>query len=97
MTDRSFEIVTEPSLTSNISKPELVEYISQTITPIIELENYACHAQAVERCARLVSDEAEAVCEQTQKMDYSYTNDFPSNKTSIFPLTNEQFYVHWTS
>ena len=40
MIDRSFKIVTEPPLTSNISEQELVEYINQTNIPVIESENY---------------------------------------------------------
>ena len=38
MIDRSFEIVIEPLLTSNISKQEMVEYINQTKIPVAELK-----------------------------------------------------------
>ena len=40
MIDRSFEIVTEPPLTSNVLEEESVEYINQTNIPVIESENY---------------------------------------------------------
>ena len=33
-----------------------MKYIKYNNTPAIELENYRCHTQAVERCVKLASD-----------------------------------------
>ena len=52
MIDRSFEIVTESPLASNVSEQKLVAYINQTNIPVIESENYSGVTQAVERCIK---------------------------------------------
>ena len=50
----AIENVTEPPLTFNLSNRTLMEYVNEISTPIIELENYTCHKQTVERCIKLV-------------------------------------------
>ena len=67
MTDWAIENVTEPPLTYNLSNRSLIEYVIEINTPIIELENYPCHMQAVERCIKLVNEASERVCEQIAK------------------------------
>ena len=44
-----------------------MEYVNEISTPIIELENYPCHAQAVERCIKLVNETSERVCGLTKR------------------------------
>ena len=48
-----------------------MKYIKYSNTPAIELENYPCHTQAVERCVKLVSDAPGAVCGQKQRYGLS--------------------------
>ena len=61
------ENVTEPPLTFNLSNQSLTEYVKEANTPVIELDNYPCHTQAVERCLKLVSEASEKVCGLTKR------------------------------
>ena len=45
-------------LTSDVSEKELMTYIKHNNTPAIELKNYPCNTQAVERSVNLLSGTA---------------------------------------
>lgn len=53
--------VTEPPLTANILKSDLVEMISD-VPAEIEILKFPCHSQAVERHVKLVTEASAAVC-----------------------------------
>ncbi|KAK4882474.1 hypothetical protein RN001_005793 [Aquatica leii] len=53
--------ITEPPLTVKISDNELQEMISD-VPAEIEMLNFPCHSQAVERCVKLVTEASAAVC-----------------------------------
>ena len=61
MSDWSAENITELPTDKRISKKESMKYIKYNNTPAIELENYPCHTQAVERCVKLVRDTPGAI------------------------------------
>ena len=56
MSDWSAKNITELPPDKRISEKEMMKYIKYNNTPAIELENYPCHTQAVERCVKLSSD-----------------------------------------
>ena len=56
MSDWSAENITELPSDKSISEKELMKHIKYNNTPAIELENYPCHTQVVERYVKLVSD-----------------------------------------
>lgn len=61
MIDWQIEGITEPPLTSNISSKDLIDMI-RSEQPFIEIDNYPCHNQAVERHVKLVTETAGCVC-----------------------------------
>jgi len=54
--------VTEPPLLSEISENDMAMYIGSGYVPKIDFPKYPCHTQAVERCVKLVTEAAAAVC-----------------------------------
>ena len=52
MSDWSKENITEPSANKRISEKDLMKYIKYNNAPAIEVENYPCRTQAVERCVK---------------------------------------------
>ena len=56
--------VTEPPVTKLLSDNELESFVSSGETPIIEFPRFPCHTQAVERCAKNVTEASKAVMGQ---------------------------------
>lgn len=65
--DWTVEKVTEPPITTKISDEDLKIFINDPNTPLIDLDRFPCHTQAVERCIKLVTDASMAVCGQTRR------------------------------
>ena len=70
---RSTENITEPSANKRISEKDLMKYIKYNNAPAIEVENYPCRTQVVERCVKLVSDAPGAVSGQKQRFGFITT------------------------
>ena len=64
-----------PFLTSDISeKKSLIKYIKLNNVPAITLKKLPiCNIQAVERCVKLVSEAAGAVCGKKQRDGFIHT------------------------
>ena len=58
--------VQEPSFTCNISKAEILGFKEEPYSP----PKFSCHTQATERCVKLVTEAASAVCGQPARDGY---------------------------
>jgi len=54
--------VTVPPMLSDISQEQLKSLVTGHAPPIMEFESFPCHTQSVERCVKLVTEAAAAVC-----------------------------------
>lgn len=54
--------VTEPPLTRDIEDAELQFMLKEKVVPVVYLEKYPCHTQAVERTVKLVTEASGKVC-----------------------------------
>ena len=54
--------VTVPPILSDLSEEQLTALVTDHLLPIMDFENFPCHTQSVERCVKLVTEAAAAVC-----------------------------------
>jgi hypothetical protein len=54
--------VTVPPILAGMSEELLKSLIAGQAPPVMEFENFPCHTQSVERCVKLVTEAAAAVC-----------------------------------
>ena len=54
--------VTVPPLLTDISEQQRKVLVAGHSPPAIEFENFPCHTQSVERCAKIVTEAAASVC-----------------------------------
>ena len=56
-----------PPILSDISEEELKSLIAGNAPPVLEFESFPCHTQSVEKCVKLVTEAAAAVCEENNR------------------------------
>ncbi|GBO02823.1 hypothetical protein AVEN_118459-1 [Araneus ventricosus] len=57
----------EPPLTMHIKDKDLKEMCTEEHFPALTFEEFPCHTQSVERCVKLISEAAMAVCGETAR------------------------------
>ena len=62
--------INEPPMTVGISEEELLQFINQKETPSVTFPRLPCHTQAVERCAKIVTQASGAVCDVDRQDRY---------------------------
>ncbi|GBM24353.1 hypothetical protein AVEN_202336-1 [Araneus ventricosus] len=63
-------VVTEPPLTMHIKDKDLKEMCKEEQFPVLTFEEFLCHTQSVERCVKLISEDAMKVCGETARDGY---------------------------
>lgn len=65
--------LTPPPLLRTLTNEDIKQYLSNDFKPVMSIDAFPCHTQAVERCAKLVTEASSKVCGHSSRDGYIRT------------------------